>query len=63
VAGPREENLLEAAKLLAAESGNGPRIETGEIFEDPEGLYAAGAVLPGPLAKLAGPTFEEWLNG
>jgi len=63
VAGPREENLLEAAKLLAAQRGNGLRIEAGEFFEDPEGLYPAGAVLPGPLAKLAGPTFEEWLNG
>lgn len=24
--------------------------------------WAAGALLPGPIAKLAGPTFEEWLN-
>jgi uncharacterized protein YbjT (DUF2867 family) len=62
VAGPREENLLEAARLLAAKDGNGLRIEAGEFFEDPEGLYPAGAVLPGPVAKLAGPTFEEWLN-
>jgi uncharacterized protein YbjT (DUF2867 family) len=63
VAGPREEKLLEAAKVLAARRGNGLRVEAGEFFEDPEGLYPAGAVLPGPLAKLAGPTFEEWLNG
>jgi uncharacterized protein YbjT (DUF2867 family) len=62
VAGPREENLLEAARLLAAKQGNGLRVEAGEFFEDPEGLYPAGAVLPGPLAKLAGPTYEEWLN-
>jgi hypothetical protein len=34
----------------------------GEFFEDPEGLYPAGAVLPGPAAELAGPTYEEWLN-
>jgi hypothetical protein len=52
-----------AAKLLATKQGNGLRVEAGEFFEDPEGLYPAGAVLPGPLAKLAGPTFEEWLNG
>jgi uncharacterized protein YbjT (DUF2867 family) len=63
VAGPREENLLEAARLFATKQGDGLRIEAGEFFEDPEGLYPAGAVLPGPLAKLAGPTFEEWLNG
>jgi uncharacterized protein YbjT (DUF2867 family) len=62
VAGPREESLLEVAKLLAAKQGNGLRVEPGEFFEDPEGLYPAGAVLPGPLAKLAGPTYEEWLN-
>lgn len=61
VAGPREESLIEAAKLLAARRGNGLRIEAGEFFPDPEGLYSAGAVLPGPLAKLAGPTYEEWL--
>lgn len=62
VAGPREESLIGAAKLLAARRGNGLRIEAGEFFPDPEGLYPAGAVLPGPLAKLAGPTYEEWLN-
>jgi uncharacterized protein YbjT (DUF2867 family) len=62
VAGPREESLLEAAKLFTAKRGNGLRVEAGEIFEDPEGFYPAGAVLPGPLAKLAGPTYEEWLN-
>jgi hypothetical protein len=42
-------------KLLAAQQGNGLRVEAGEFFEDPEGLYPAGAVLPGPVAKLAGP--------
>jgi uncharacterized protein YbjT (DUF2867 family) len=62
VAGPREENLLEAAKLLTARRGNGLQVEAGEFFDDPEGLYPAGAVLPGPVAKLVGPTFEEWLD-
>lgn len=62
VAGPREENLLEAAKLLVAQRGDGLRVEAGEFFDDPEGLYPAGAVLPGPVAKLAGPTYEEWLG-
>ena len=37
-------------------------VETNEFF--PEGdLYDSGAALPGPDAKLAGPTFEEWLKG
>jgi uncharacterized protein YbjT (DUF2867 family) len=62
VAGPREESMVEAARLWAARRGNGLRIETGEFLPDPEGLYPAGAALPGPLAKLAGPTYEEWLN-
>jgi uncharacterized protein YbjT (DUF2867 family) len=25
-------------------------------------LYETGALLPGPDAKLAGPTFEEWIR-
>lgn len=62
IAGPREESLIEVAKLFAARQGNGLRIEAGEFFPDPEGLYPAGAVLPGPIAKLAGPTYEEWLG-
>jgi len=62
VAGPREENLVEMAKLLVARRGDGPRIETGEWPDDPEGIYPAGGLLPGPVAKLAGPTYEEWLG-
>ena len=62
VAGPREESLVEAARLLVARRGNGLRVEAGELFPDPEGLYGAGGVLPGPIAKLAGPTYEEWLS-
>lgn len=62
VAGPREESLVGAARLHAAQHGNGLRIEAGEWPEDPEGLYPAGALLPGPVAKLTGPTYEEWLS-
>ncbi len=62
VAGPRDESLVDAAGLLAAHRGNGLRIEAAEWPEDPEGLYPAGALLPGPVAKLSGPTYEEWLN-
>jgi hypothetical protein len=61
VAGPREERLIDAARLLASQNGNGLRIEAGEWPEDREGLYLAGALLPGPVAKLAGPSFEDWL--
>lgn len=62
VAGPREERLAEAAKLLVAKNGNGLEIREGEAPDDPEGLWLAGALLPGPVAKLAGPTFEQWLD-
>jgi hypothetical protein len=34
----------------------------GSDPDDPDAeLYANGTLLPGPNAKLAGPTFEEWL--
>ena len=64
VAGPREEWLVEAARLVAARRGNGLRVEERSDPSDPDSeRYANGAVLPGPGAKLAGPTFEEWLDG
>jgi len=62
VAGPREENLVDVAKLQVAKHGDELEIQAGEAPDDPEHLWAAGALLPGPIAKLAGPTFEEWLN-
>jgi uncharacterized protein YbjT (DUF2867 family) len=63
IAGPREENLLDVAKLLAARRGDPLRIEVVSNAADPDSeLYETGALLPGPDATLAGPTFEEWLN-
>ena len=64
VAGPREERLVEAAGLVAARRGDGLRVEEQQIDpSDPDSeRYATGAALPGPDAKLAGPTFEEWLD-
>jgi uncharacterized protein YbjT (DUF2867 family) len=62
VAGPREESLVEVAKLLVARNGDQLEIAAGEAPDDPEALWAAGALLPGPIARLAGPTFEEWLD-
>jgi uncharacterized protein YbjT (DUF2867 family) len=67
IAGPREERLADAAAALVAsrgdsieirESRGAPLAEPG----DPDAAaYAEGAVLPNPGAKLAGPSFEEWL--
>jgi uncharacterized protein YbjT (DUF2867 family) len=63
IAGPREERLLDVAKLLLARRGDSARIEAVSDPDDPEqALYASGALLPGPDAVLAGPTFEQWLD-
>ena len=63
IAGPREESLVEAARLLAARRGDPVRIEAATNPDDPDSyLYEQGALLPGPDATLAGPTFEEWLE-
>ena len=63
IAGPREESLVDVARLLAARRGDSVRIEAVSDPDDPEqALYASGALLPGPDAVLAGPTFEQWLD-
>jgi uncharacterized protein YbjT (DUF2867 family) len=60
IAGPREENLVDIAKLLAARRGDPVRIEGASNPADPDSdLYETGALLPGPDATLAGPTFEQ----
>jgi len=63
IAGPREESLVEMAKLLVARRGDPSRIEGMSDPDDPDReLNVNGALLPGPDAMLAGPTFEEWLD-
>jgi uncharacterized protein YbjT (DUF2867 family) len=63
IAGPREENLVDAATRLAVRRGDPVRIEGVSNPADPDlALYETGALLPGPNAILAGPTFEEWLE-
>ena len=63
IAGPQEESLVEAAKLLVSRQGGSPlEIVPGDFEGDPDGLYAKGALLPGPDATLVGPTFEAWLE-
>ena len=64
VAGPREESLEEAARLLVAERGEALRIEAGLDPSVPDAeLYASGGALPGPGAILTGPAFADWLRG
>ena len=63
IAGPREESLVAMAKLLVARRGDPVRIEGVTDPTDPDHeLYQTDALLPGPHATLAGPTFEEWLD-
>ena len=51
------------ATLLAARTGDQVKIEGVSDLADPDhDLYQNGALLPGPHATLAGPTFEEWLT-
>jgi len=68
VAGPQEERLAAAAAALFASRGDAVQIEetSGGLLAEPGGpdatAYANGGALPNPGAKLAGPTFEEWLK-
>jgi uncharacterized protein YbjT (DUF2867 family) len=63
IAGPREEDLVDLAIRFATRRGDPVRIEGVSNPADPDReLYETGALLPGPGATLAGPTFEEWLN-
>jgi uncharacterized protein YbjT (DUF2867 family) len=67
IAGPREERLADVAAMLFARRGDSFEIREdrgGPLAEpdDPDAAaYAEGAALPNAGAKLAGPTFEEWL--
>jgi uncharacterized protein YbjT (DUF2867 family) len=64
IAGPRPERLVDMARLLAAHRGAPQRVEETSDAADPDReLFATDGLLPGPHAKLAGPTFEEWLDG
>lgn len=63
IAGPREESLVAAATWFAARRGEPVRVEAVSNPSDPDSaLYESGALLPGPDAILAGPTFEQWLE-
>jgi uncharacterized protein YbjT (DUF2867 family) len=63
IAGPRVESLVDMATLLAARRVDPVRVEGVSDPADPDrDLYETGALLPGPHATLAGPTFEEWVD-
>ena len=63
IAGPRVEDLVEVASLLAARRGDPARVEAVSDSSDPDAaLYETDGLLPGPGAIVAGPSFEEWLE-
>ena len=63
VAGPQEERLAEAAAALFARRGDAVEIRESRQPGDPDAAaYAEGAALPNSGAKLAGPSFEAWLE-
>jgi uncharacterized protein YbjT (DUF2867 family) len=63
VAGPREERLVEMARLLAARRGYPAKIEEVTDESDPDQVLGMnGGLLPGRGAILGGPTFPEWLE-
>lgn len=63
IAGPREESMVEMARLLLAQRGAALRIEGVSDPDDADqALYTSGALLPSPHATLAGPTYAEWLE-
>jgi len=62
LAGPHEENLASLARLVATRRGDQIRIEEVKAADPDSEAAADGSLLPGPHAKLAGPTFEEWLT-
>jgi uncharacterized protein YbjT (DUF2867 family) len=63
IAGPREETMLRAARKLVEHRGDSIEVEEWSDPENPDReLFENGALLPGPQATLAGPTYEEWLE-
>jgi uncharacterized protein YbjT (DUF2867 family) len=61
IAGPRKESVADAAELLGARRGI--KVVGVDNPNLPDAEYAAaGGLLPSPHAKLAGPTFREWLR-
>jgi uncharacterized protein YbjT (DUF2867 family) len=62
IGGPRPENLVDAATLLAAKQGRPAKVQLAPPEADPYAGADPDALLPGPGAILAGPTFESWLE-
>ncbi|MEU6153308.1 NAD(P)H-binding protein [Actinosynnema sp. NPDC047251] len=63
IAGPEEFRLVDAVRLLVERRGAAMRVEEVPAGDDPDqARLAAGALLPGPDAVIAGESFGEWLD-
>jgi uncharacterized protein YbjT (DUF2867 family) len=63
IAGPREEDLGQLAAMLVTRRGAPVKVQVVRDPADPDAdVQATGGLLPGSGARLAGPTFEEWLD-
>ena len=63
IAGPREEDLAQLATMLVERRGTPVKVLPVRNRADPDAdMQATGGLLPGPGARLAGPTFQEWLD-
>lgn len=63
IAGPRAEDLGQLATMLVERRETPVKVQVVRNPADPDAdLQATGGLLPGPGAKLTGPTFEEWLD-
>jgi len=60
IAGPQEELLPDLARQLIEAEGRPVEIEAVVDPVDGE-RHEQGALLPGPDARLVGPTFADWL--
>ncbi len=62
IAGPQDERFAAAAAALFTSRGEATEIRESRQPDDPDATaYAEGAALPNQGAKLAGPSFEDWL--
>jgi uncharacterized protein YbjT (DUF2867 family) len=63
IAGPREEKLVDIAKLFVARRDTSLRIQGVTDPSDPDdNIWDNGSLLANPHTTLAGPTFETWLD-
>ena len=59
IAGPKRESMIELARRLVERRGDRLRIEKAI---DPHAGVFETTIVPGPHARLVGPTFDEWLD-